>query len=108
MADSTSENLLARLAGRGNHDGLDPWASIAATLPQHAKAASEPAKEKPDNKLEELLSRITSLQAEPQLCSTPSPTFASTVEFIPLEPKSFYEAQLTSSEVEALLLKILL
>jgi hypothetical protein len=95
------ESLLARLAGRTNGtDGADPWAAVAAKEPVH-----EPAGE--DDKLENLLKRIQGLAGGKDEALVEVEAVDSE-EFVPVEPKTFREAELTDSEVETLILKYLL
>lgn len=104
------ENLLSRLTGTAT-EGADPWAALAATEPEH-EAASSPAA---DDRLDALLDRIRNLTGQ---ASTPEPaapppadTAAPSLDgegFLPIEPTSFRAANLTDSEVEALILKFLL
>lgn len=106
MARTSEDNLLARLAGRGNvEDGSDPWSKLAATEPDH-----DPPDEK-DDKLDALLSRINQL-AGPKPEDAPAALKPEEEHdsntFLPIEPASFHEAQLTDSEVESLILKYLL
>jgi hypothetical protein len=113
---SEAENLLVRLAGTGQSDeGPDPWASVAATQPDHESAGDK------EQQLEALLSRIKHLTqtaneaaeppaspmppASPKHPESPPPCEGS---FIPREPESLKEAGLTETEVEALILKFLL
>ena len=112
MADTSEKNLLAQLAGiASEEDGADPWASVAAAEPDHD--ASEAPK---DERLDVMLDRIKHLtgqnKAEPTATAEPSSPEpqADYVEntFLPTEPESFREADLTDSEVEALILKFLL
>jgi hypothetical protein len=112
MSDE-AENLLARLAGTGQSgEGPDPWAAVAATQPDHESAGDK------EKKLESLLSRIKHLTQTASAVAEP-PEFpmspGSLVRpmpgkeaFIPREPESFKEADLTDTEVEALILKFLL
>ena len=103
MSKSPEDSLLARLAG----GGVDPWAELAATEPDH-DAPDE--KDEKDEKLDALLDRINQLKAttdKPSSIAAPEPE-ADENAFVPVEPESFREAQLTDSEVEALALKFLL
>lgn len=107
MTRASEENLLARLAGRGNaEDGADPWSKLAATEPDHDQP------EEKDDKLDALLSRINQLTGTPAVdakAAPPAPEEAHDKNtFLPVEPTSFREAQLTDSEVESLILKYLL
>jgi len=110
MNPSSDENLLARLAGGGS-DGADPWSELAATEPDHDPPA--PAGGQKDEKLDALLDRINHLgagAASGERRAGGSSWDAETDDdpFVPLEPESFRQAQLTDSEVEALILKFLL
>jgi len=91
------QNLLARLA-RGDSQGEDPFSSLAASEPEHDEAK--------DTKLEALLSRINGA-VEPEAPAA-EPAEEAGDAFVPVEPTSFREAQLTDSEVEALAMKYLM
>lgn len=98
------ENLLARLVGRNEgSDGADPWASVAAKKPAHEPAPDDP-------KLENLLKRIQGLSGGKEAAALPpeGTTDNPPDSFVPIEPRSFRAADLTDSEVEALVLKYLL
>ena len=103
MTTSSDENLLARLAA-GSGEGPDPLAALAATEPDH-----DLPKDADDPTLDALLGRINNLTgadggpegAPPERADEPD-------DFVPIEPESFVGAQLTDSEVEALVLKYLL
>jgi hypothetical protein len=120
MSTATDE-LLARLAGKGAQAGSDPYAVVAASAPKHEDASGEA-----DKKLNSLLARINTLagagavkagdapaavtttaaavELPPAGTSTPQKT---TTEFIPIEPTSILGAALTESEVQSLALKFL-
>ena len=111
MTTPTDENLLARLAG-GTGEGPDPLAALAATEPDH----DSPGEGQKDKKLDALLGQINRLTGspneaepplDPQLRNAPE-EFEGSNRFFPVEPRSFIEAQLTDTEVEALVLKYLL
>jgi hypothetical protein len=106
------DSLLSRLTGHPA-EGPDPWSSLAATEPDHD--ALPPGKDA-DPKLDALLDRIRNLAEAPSSSppskaapvaaeQTPAPSDDNT--FLPIEPKSFREAQLSDSEVESLVLKYL-
>ncbi len=106
MSNTSQDNLLARLAGRGQ-EASDPalWAAVAATEPEQAGPK--------DEKLEQLLDRLAALRKSAPEDQTPAAAEARATgtvcnPFVPVEPASFQEAQLTESEVEALVLKFLL
>jgi len=109
MADSPDKNLLARLAGVGTgSDGPDPWAALAASEPEHD--LPEPVK---DRKLDALLGRIHQLAGSPGgneagASEFPQQPAQPSSPFVPIEPESLQAADLTDSEVEALILKFLL
>jgi hypothetical protein len=112
MNPSADENLLARLA-RGGDDstGSDPWSQLAATEPDHDAPADD--QNQKDEEIDALLDRINSLgddktEEQPQPDGPPSQAQSDKDAFVPMEPASFREAQLTDSEVEALILKFLL
>jgi hypothetical protein len=127
MSDATEDNLLARLAGRGDAAlGPDAWAAIAVTeaetdlegapiTPDEDAAATtddDPLLDRQvDAKLDELLSRINQLRSgESNKSATAVLNGASAVPdaFVPLEPETWDEAQVTEGETEALILKFLL
>jgi len=110
MAEQTDKDLLARLAGaKPKGDGPDPYAAVAASEPDHAPAEG-------DEKLDALLERIEQLTEGPDAEPSPGADAPSEDEqqehlkntFVPIEPDSFRQAELTDSEVEALILKFLL
>jgi hypothetical protein len=109
MPDTPDNDLLARLAGYGGQaDGTDPWAAVAASQPDHEQ----------DEKLDSLIDRINQLgdkagdaesAAEPDAEPDADPDAEHLKNtFLPIEPESFRKADLTDSEVEALILKFLL
>jgi len=113
MTTPSDENLLARLAaGSGIGDGPDPLSTLAATEPDH----DSPPDDENNEKLQALLGRIKHLTAHRGAIASESPLEGPLEEtdaadrnpFLPIEPESFADAQLTESEVEALVLKYLL
>lgn len=116
MADRPNTDLLARLAGRDSAPGDDVWTGIAATQPEHDK--QDEADLAKDRKLDALIRRIHSLTGEaesepaaeaPEAAPDASPVAdAAASAFFPAEPESFAQAQLTESDVEALVVKFLL
>ncbi len=108
MTQTSSDNLLARLAGGGND--MDAWSSLDATRPAHDDAAPVPTvdewdeqeQKERDAKLDHLLSRIADLAGGNNM------TIDEDGAFLPLEPDTLEEAQLSEGEVEALILKYLL
>jgi hypothetical protein len=122
MADSSMQELLTRLAGRNADRGVDSWAAVAATTPDHDRAKTDAAAEaerQRQEKLDQLLGRIAKLtgqgtQEQPTEDISPMPLSAPLVptpggeEFFPSEPTSYREAKLAESEVESLALKFLL
>ncbi|REK11171.1 MAG: AAA family ATPase [Planctomycetota bacterium] len=130
MADTSHDDLLARLTGGGASDGTDPWAGLAASQPKHAAVGrgggtgveeeDEIVQEAVDqlvDKLREItkmpdevrtgaptpVERVPATPAEPPASSQPGPD-----EFVPVEPTSLAEAQMTPSFVEGLILKLML
>lgn len=113
MAERPNTDLLARLAGRDATAGDELWAGIAATQPEHQR--EDEAGLQKDRKLDALLQRINALTgdgkspaAPPDVpVAVPEPDEASS-GFVPIEPQSLAQAQLSESEVEALISKYLL
>jgi len=112
MVQTPDDNLLARLAGQdAPAGGPDPWATVAASQPDHDMQGKEA-----DEKLNAMLKRINGLtaaeQGELSLESGPAQNAApgESIEdaFVPIEPESFGEAGLSDTEVEALIVKYLL
>ena len=129
MHDDAVDSLLARLAGRGSDEGPDPYAAVAATVPDHTApkvAAVQQAEKLRQDKLDQLLGRIAQLtggatasvnpttvggsrnEQSSQPAAIPAPAAPAANDFFPPEPASFAEAKLTESEVEELALKFLL
>ncbi len=124
MSEITAESILARLNGHST-SGPDPWPALAAAQPRHdapradairpeipakaspAAGSSDEAGGKNDTQLDELLSRVRSLTSVPP-AAEPAPAAEHAAGFLPPEPNSFAAANLTTSEVESLILKLLL
>src|SRR5690606_26291505 len=103
MTQGTTENLLARLAGKAGPGDDNLWASIGATPPKQVETSEKSRpEEKEDKRLDELLNRIKNM---PGAAEREPPQQDA---FLPLEPDSLQAAQLTEGEVEALVLKYLL
>jgi predicted ATPase with chaperone activity len=92
----------------------DPWASLAATAPSHESAeSSAPGC---DEKLDSLLQRINRLTqggtgasaAMHESPKTATDSSSEPDEFVPREPQSLVETGLSPSDVESLILKLLL
>src|SRR5262245_11173820 len=114
MADTAQQDLLTRLAGKGtDQDDPNAWASLAATEPQHATTRHRESK---DEQLQQILQRISSLAGDAGLLkSQPAPepkpqTLAKTAgeDFVPVEPETFRQAQVSETLTEELILKLLL
>jgi len=117
MATLPDPNLLARLSGYLKQgEESDPRAGLTAAQPGCESTADDR-----EEKLAALLRRINSIagQADEPASHAPAPAGASAAAghlaqlpaihaFVPIEPDSFQEAQLTESEIEALALKYLL
>lgn len=109
MSTPGEDSILARLA-KGNEDSF--VRELEATPPKHAPQESA------DPKLESLLGRLEKITgkkiAKDAPAAAPEPAVGGPVpeglddSFLPLEPKSFREMELTDSEIEALVLKFLL
>jgi DNA-binding PadR family transcriptional regulator len=119
MSSVPESDILSRLVGKKSRDNDkgDPWEALAATEPAHETAANRADEE--DEKLNGLLQRINRLTQAQAGDGEPSrgaaegfdPEDAHDPEanvFIPLEPQSLSEVGLSESEVEALILKLLL
>lgn len=122
MPDSKADDLLSRLAGRRDtpsETGDDPWSAIKSTVPQHEPTpapAPPPTHNKEEAKagaieatLDKLCHRISNLVGD-KSAGRPAQEEGSKMDaaFVPIEPNSFDDAQLTDSEVESLVLKLLL
>jgi len=113
MPQPSQTSLLAQLAGHaGSGEGPDAWAVLAASEPQH-----EPVEPASDPRLEALVARVQAMvgQGTPESSgvqagahTAPGPSAEDAAAFVPVEPASLAEAQLTESEVEVLALKYLL
>ncbi|NQU24334.1 MAG: AAA family ATPase, partial [Candidatus Nealsonbacteria bacterium] len=111
MSNAPDENLLARLAGVGGPgESSDLWKTVAASEPDH-----NAQEDKADEKLDAMLDNIRKLSGDETPGETPAGEPATNEQdgcientFVPIEPESFRQAQLTESEVEALILKFLL
>lgn len=102
---ASESDILSRLVGKHNSENADenPWDAVAATGPAH-EADSEAQK---DEKLDGLLQRINQLTGGREGTgeeATPEPRET----FLPREPESLRESGLSDSEVEALILKLML
>ena len=107
MSTTCNENILAWLTGAdGNTDANAPWDTLAATEPDHDLPAEtgRPQDSKPDS----LPSRVDGVTADASGSSVSSEHDPEGMSFVPIEPQSFAEAELTDSAVEALILKYLL
>jgi hypothetical protein len=97
-----SADLLAQLVRRGNpSESNDPWAALAAT-PEHDAPVAPPSPAAQDRELDELLGRVQHLMKPAPAVGPPSDAF------MPIEPESLAEAQLSEVMVEELSLKFLL
>ncbi len=133
MTDPNSDNVLARLAGQGNDsDNADHWAALAATSPTHEESPLTADGKPEDPKLNDLLQKVRHLTENPQQqaaergvpavipsqrglpAASPLPEAHDDDDglesdcFVPVEPLSLEEADLTESAVEALVVKYLL
>jgi hypothetical protein len=126
MAESAPESILARPAGRTSGPAAEPAPVALKTIREPAADSDDPPAEVPG--LDDLLARIKGLTkrddrpAATTALAPPAVTMAAATssaaatageatagqEFVPPEPKSFADARLTSSDVESLVLKLLL
>jgi predicted ATPase with chaperone activity len=101
--------LYRLLRSNGSADSqADPWEALAATEPVHETAAQHGKED--DAELNGLLDRINRLVQGPTETSAASGSTSDPEAdaFIPYEPQSLHEAGLSESEVESLILKLLL
>ena len=105
MTSSPNDSLLARLASDSDPTA---WDAVQSNSPRPSPhdAGSDEGAESNDAKLEQLLGRLGQLTGKPVPSEGPAPS--SENEFVPLEPPSFREMELTDTEIEALVLKYLL
>jgi predicted ATPase with chaperone activity len=103
MPDISHDDLLTRLAAGTGADS-NSWAAVAASQPQHA---ANPA-EKSDEKLEAMFERIRDMSSGGAEAPSKLLSEADASEFVPMEPSTLDDAQLTPSSVEGLFLKMLL
>ena len=109
MSDYNDDQLLSRLA-RGEHSAEEAG-QLAATKPVHdvLDAAEKAAVAQSDGELDAILDRLNNMaEAGPADGQDSAHTREDANAFLPTEPESFQEANLTDSEVEALALKYLL
>ena len=114
MSKGNDQGLLDLL--KGNAKGADPWAALAARSPAHEAEEKGPD---PDQKLSQMLRRISDLTADgkkpspvdavaPAAAEQPAAVEMVNDEYVPIEPPTVRDAGLSDSEVEALILKYLL
>ncbi len=103
-ADPDILSRLVRKQGAEAKEG-DPWSSLAATGPTH-EVGEDPAGSE-DAKLNGLLQRISQLTGGAPGQGTEAEEVVES-EFLPHEPQSLQEVGLSASEVEALILKLML
>ncbi len=116
MADSTMQELLSRLAGRGGENAAtESWAAVEATTPDYDRVKSDAVAQverERQEKLDQLLGRIARLtgqgSADEATAPSATPSPGDSNDFFPEEPVSFRAAGLAESEVESLILKFLL
>ncbi|MGD9647458.1 MAG: AAA family ATPase [Pirellulales bacterium] len=111
MPNSASDDLLAKLAGLGGTgDGANPWETIRPSSPEHGQRAGarielegdedDPARGG-DNALDQMCQRISTL------IDQTGATSGEADDFVPVEPDSLADADLTDTQVESLILKFL-
>jgi DNA-binding PadR family transcriptional regulator len=113
MTDATHDDLLARLAGQSGLPGEDPWAAIAASQPRHTSVEGKESPPVEDEKLAQILDRIRGVtngkDGSIDLAAASKVVALEGKEaFVPIEPRTIEEAGLTTSNVEGLILKLLL
>ena len=116
MADSTMQELLSRLAGRGGENAAtESWAAVEATSPDYDRVKSDAVAQverERQEKLDQLLGRIARLtgqgSADEATAPSATPSTGDNDDYFPEEPISFRAAGLAESEVESLILKFLL
>ena len=116
MSASPESDILSRLVRKNGvaEQQNDPWETLAATAPAHEAGANRDGDE--DEKLNGLLQRISRLtQSHAQVGDDSGeglvagrPSDAEADVFVPREPQSLPEVGLSESEVESLILKLLL
>jgi len=119
MADQADRDLLSRVArGESTSDEPDPWSSLAATEPdedveQDTPAGTDETFASMIQRLHEMAARKKAEKAAARSSAEPLDEEEPEAEhlrndFVPTEPASLAAANLTESEVEALVLKHLL
>jgi len=118
MPDLSQDNLLARLAGCGGPSSADdPWAALAATEPEagppgapvESAATDVPNARGDEKKLDELLGRVKQLVGDkPAPVAAPTALPLNQDAFVPFEPATLREAELSEALIEELILKYLL
>ena len=119
MPNSASDDLLAKLAGGGAGGGPSPWDTIRPTLPEHGQRAGARVDSAAavdddatttsaggESALENMCQRISSL-IEQSGATAGGDTVGTRDEFMPAEPDSLADADLTDTQVESLILKFL-
>ncbi len=108
MAESTLDSILAQLASKQNDRPTVETASAAPVVPFVPSRIATPQSEQktPTDAVPKKVARTVTQSAkaivsEPIAVDDPN-------DFLPIEPNTFAEAQLTESEVESLVLKYLL
>jgi predicted ATPase with chaperone activity len=106
---SDESDILSQLVRKQGEkaSGGDPWDSLAATGPAHEATAEG---DQDDAKLNGLLQRISKLagaEGDAAAAATSQEQAEETV-FLPREPQSLQEVGLSESEVESLILKLML
>ena len=115
MSDAQRDEFRRQLASLTSYQDPSAWTSVAATEPeddeQGAPVISED-QDQEDAKLKMLLDRVSKLTEKSDGTSSgdkeKNQSQLQDGSFLPLEPTSFAEAQLTETEVEALAQKFLL
>lgn len=109
MTTPTKDNLLEQLASTSGD--TDAWDAVAATQPvEDVVTADDVEPGNADPKLSALLRKINTISPDKLVARVsalePPPEESVDEMFVPEEPKSFRQAGLTESELEALVLKL--
>ncbi len=115
MSSESQADILSRLVGNQDEStGEDPWSDLAASDPEHERSAT--GESDGDDKLNGLLQRINQLTAGDGTSGSDGDSVQLLGDerapdenvFVPGEPGSLRDAGISESEVETLVLKLML